>query len=224
MRENRGRTPQRVSSSGQAKAKHRDRGHNAESDRRGNRRLYRIPRGDNPPGSGPPRHVHYGCDELFYVLEGQFLFLVGERQVSGSPGTFVFIPRGTVHAAKVVGTSRARCLRPTYRGAKSDPSRSTVGCRARLWPRNTTLSSWDHLYSSPTCAVMGRASSPCNVARRLGFRKDRSRKPVCSELNRIPALYGDIRDLVRFDPGGQDPPAKNHGAPGSSPGPATSIF
>ncbi|MDQ3927252.1 MAG: cupin domain-containing protein, partial [Actinomycetota bacterium] len=43
----------------------------------------------SPPGAGPPRHVHYGCDELFYVLEGQFLFLVGERQVSAPPGTFV---------------------------------------------------------------------------------------------------------------------------------------
>jgi len=63
-----------------------------------------------PPGSGPPRHGHYGCDELFYVLEGQFLFLVGERQVSGSPGTFVFIPRGTVHAAKVIGTEPGKVL------------------------------------------------------------------------------------------------------------------
>jgi quercetin dioxygenase-like cupin family protein len=63
-----------------------------------------------PPGYGPPRHVHYGCDELFYVLEGQFLFLVGERQVSGPPGTFVFIPRGTVHAAKVIGTEPGKVL------------------------------------------------------------------------------------------------------------------
>ncbi len=64
----------------------------------------------SPPGYGPPRHVHYGCDELFYVLEGQFLFLVGERQVSGSPGTFVFIPRGTVHAAKVIGGEPGKVL------------------------------------------------------------------------------------------------------------------
>ena len=63
-----------------------------------------------PPGDGPPRHVHYGCDELFYVLEGQFLFLVGDRQVSGGPGTFVFIPRGTVHAAKVVGDEPGKVL------------------------------------------------------------------------------------------------------------------
>ena len=64
----------------------------------------------SPPGYGPPRHVHYGCDELFYVLEGQFHFLVGERQVSASPGTFVFIPRGTVHAAKVIGSEPGKVL------------------------------------------------------------------------------------------------------------------
>jgi mannose-6-phosphate isomerase-like protein (cupin superfamily) len=64
----------------------------------------------SPPGYGPPRHVHYSCDELFYVLEGEFLFLVGERQVSGSPGTFVFIPRGTLHAAKVIGPEPGKLL------------------------------------------------------------------------------------------------------------------
>ena len=63
-----------------------------------------------PPGGGPPRHVHYGSDELFYVLEGEWLFLVGERQVSALPGTFVFIPRGTVHAAKVSGTEPGKVL------------------------------------------------------------------------------------------------------------------
>ena len=64
----------------------------------------------SPPGTGPPRHVHYSCDELFYVLEGEFLFLVGEQQVSGPAGTFVFIPRGTVHAAKVIGREPGKVL------------------------------------------------------------------------------------------------------------------
>ena len=64
----------------------------------------------SPPGYGPPRHIHYSCDELFYVLEGEVLFLVGERQVSAPPGTFVFIPRGTVHAAKVIGTEPGKVL------------------------------------------------------------------------------------------------------------------
>ena len=44
------------------------------------------------------------------MLEGEFLFLVGEREVSAPPGTFVFIPRGTVHAAKVIGTEPGKVL------------------------------------------------------------------------------------------------------------------
>ena len=63
-----------------------------------------------PPGAGPPRHIHHGADELFYVLEGHFQFLAGERLVSAPPGTFVFVPRGTVHAAKNVGTEPGRVL------------------------------------------------------------------------------------------------------------------
>ena len=62
------------------------------------------------PGDGPPRHVHYGSDELFYVLEGEFLLLVGERQESVSTGTYVFGPRGTVHTYKVIGTEWGRLL------------------------------------------------------------------------------------------------------------------
>jgi mannose-6-phosphate isomerase-like protein (cupin superfamily) len=62
------------------------------------------------PGDGPPRHVHYGSDELFYLLEGELLILLGERQESVSAGTYVFVPRGTVHAYKVIGTERGRVL------------------------------------------------------------------------------------------------------------------
>ena len=62
------------------------------------------------PGYGPPRHIHRSHDELFYVLEGEFLFLVGERQFDAPPGSFVFVPRGTVHAVKVVGTEPGKVL------------------------------------------------------------------------------------------------------------------
>ena len=62
------------------------------------------------PGDGPPRHVHYGSDELFYVLQGDILFLVGERQEGLSAGTYVFVPRGTVYAYKVIGTELGKTL------------------------------------------------------------------------------------------------------------------
>ncbi len=64
----------------------------------------------SPAGFSAPRHIHHSCDELFYVLAGEFQFLLGERVVSASPGTFVYIPRGTVHAPKVVGTEVGKVL------------------------------------------------------------------------------------------------------------------
>ncbi len=62
------------------------------------------------PGFGPPRHVHHGCDEFFYVLDGEFDILIGDRRVRALPGSFVLVPRGTVHAPKVVGSGPGRVL------------------------------------------------------------------------------------------------------------------
>jgi mannose-6-phosphate isomerase-like protein (cupin superfamily) len=62
------------------------------------------------PGFGPPRHIHHSCDELFYVLGGEFEILVGDERVRAVPGSFVMVPRGTVHAPRVVGTEPGRVL------------------------------------------------------------------------------------------------------------------
>ena len=48
-------------------------------------------------GDGPPQHLHKNEDEAFYVLEGEIKFLLGERTVIAKAGSFVRIPRGTVH-------------------------------------------------------------------------------------------------------------------------------
>jgi mannose-6-phosphate isomerase-like protein (cupin superfamily) len=66
--------------------------------------------GLSPPGFGPPRHVHHTCDELFYILDGELEFALGDEVVRATAGTFVFIPRGTVHAPKVVGEKPGRVL------------------------------------------------------------------------------------------------------------------
>jgi mannose-6-phosphate isomerase-like protein (cupin superfamily) len=64
----------------------------------------------SPPGFGPPRHVHHANDELFYVLEGTFAFALGDEIVQAGPGSLVFVPRGTVHAPRVVGPGPGRVL------------------------------------------------------------------------------------------------------------------
>src|ERR671921_1963265 len=63
----------------------------------------------SPPGYGPPRHVHYGSDELFYVLEGEFLFLVGERQVSALPARSSSSRGGRSTPPRLSEASQARC-------------------------------------------------------------------------------------------------------------------
>jgi mannose-6-phosphate isomerase-like protein (cupin superfamily) len=44
-----------------------------------------------------PRHVHEREDELFVVLEGWHVFIVGDREFSAGPGDAVFAPHGVPH-------------------------------------------------------------------------------------------------------------------------------
>ena len=53
--------------------------------------------GSHGPRTGPPRHIHDDTDEIFYVLEGSYAITCGETIFDASPGTFVFVPRGTSH-------------------------------------------------------------------------------------------------------------------------------
>jgi quercetin dioxygenase-like cupin family protein len=62
------------------------------------------------PDTSPPWHVHYRDDEMFYILDGLFLFKCGDDLFEGSPGTFAFLPRGIPHSFKVVSETPARFL------------------------------------------------------------------------------------------------------------------
>ncbi len=62
------------------------------------------------PGGGPPPHRHSHEEESFYILEGTLTLLLGNETVTASPGDFVQIPRGVVHAFKNTGTKNARML------------------------------------------------------------------------------------------------------------------
>jgi mannose-6-phosphate isomerase-like protein (cupin superfamily) len=47
-----------------------------------------------------PLHVHQNEDELFYVLEGEHVFQVGEEEFEVGPGGLAFAPRGIPHAQR----------------------------------------------------------------------------------------------------------------------------
>jgi quercetin dioxygenase-like cupin family protein len=58
------------------------------------------------PGVAFPAHSHPG-EEIIYVLEGTFEYHVAGRPVTVGPGGVLFIPAGTVHAARNVGSVTA---------------------------------------------------------------------------------------------------------------------
>jgi quercetin dioxygenase-like cupin family protein len=64
-----------------------------------------------PPGSpGPRPHLHRRHEEAFYVLEGELTVRVGQRTITAPVGSFVVVPRGTVHQPSNPGTQPTRVL------------------------------------------------------------------------------------------------------------------
>jgi quercetin dioxygenase-like cupin family protein len=62
------------------------------------------------PGDGPPPHVHRRDDEAFYVLDGEFEIMCGERTSTVTAGSFVFLPRNIPHTFRNVGTTTGHLL------------------------------------------------------------------------------------------------------------------
>jgi quercetin dioxygenase-like cupin family protein len=62
------------------------------------------------PGDGPPAHLHEAQDESWYVLDGMLRFRLDSALEEAPAGSFVFVPRGTVHCFQNVGEDPARIL------------------------------------------------------------------------------------------------------------------
>ena len=50
------------------------------------------------PKGGPPLHIHPNQDEWFYIIEGEYLFQVGEEKYEMGKGDTIFLPRNIQHA------------------------------------------------------------------------------------------------------------------------------
>ena len=59
---------------------------------------------------GPFLHYHYEQDEWWYILEGEFLFKVGDKTYETKAGDSVFGPRGVPHAFAKTNEGNARLL------------------------------------------------------------------------------------------------------------------
>ena len=75
---------------------------------------------DFDPGYVSPKHTHPG-EEIIYVLEGTLEYEVeGKPPVTLKAGDVLFIPAGTIHAAKKVGSGNGAEL-ATYVVEKGKP-------------------------------------------------------------------------------------------------------
>lgn len=71
--------------------------------------MFVMERAHNRKG-GPDRHLHHDQDELFYVLEGEYVFEVGSERMELKTGDCVLGPRGISHAYAFVGATQGRLL------------------------------------------------------------------------------------------------------------------
>jgi quercetin dioxygenase-like cupin family protein len=80
---------------------------------------------DFDPGAAFGKHTHPG-EEIIYVLEGSLEYEVeGKPPMTLKAGDVLFIPAGTIHAAKNVGSSVAKEL-ATYVLEKGKPPLTLV--------------------------------------------------------------------------------------------------
>jgi len=56
---------------------------------------------DEPPGFGPPLHIHNNAAEAFYVVEGEYVIFLPSGEVRCPKGAFIFIPAGIEHGFRV---------------------------------------------------------------------------------------------------------------------------
>jgi DNA-binding transcriptional MerR regulator len=60
--------------------------------------------------SSGPRRLHRDQDEWIYVVDGELMFVVGEKQFQAGPGESVFLPRQTAYAWVAANGRPARIL------------------------------------------------------------------------------------------------------------------
>ncbi len=100
-----------------------------------------------PPEGGVLSHVQHREDESFYVLGGEYEFLVEGRTINAGAGSLIYLPRGNLHAHKNIGAGVGRMLVTQTPGGLYERFFEEVGEEAK---RNVVVGSLDE--GSPEAA------------------------------------------------------------------------
>jgi mannose-6-phosphate isomerase-like protein (cupin superfamily) len=71
--------------------------------------VFSVLEAEEPAGFGPPLHIHHDAAEAFYVLEGEYVMFLDDRELTCPAGSFIFIPAGMRHGFRV-GAAPSRKL------------------------------------------------------------------------------------------------------------------
>lgn len=63
-----------------------------------------------PAGYETPLHIHYAEDVVIHVIKGELEVFWGDENKRAESGSFFFLPRGTPHGFRVIGTGTAHIL------------------------------------------------------------------------------------------------------------------
>jgi quercetin dioxygenase-like cupin family protein len=85
-------------------------------------------------GNDPPPHIHRREEEIFYVLEGEVAFLVGDRTIKGTPGTMIFLPRDLRHSFTIESEHARMLILVTPAGLEGWFKEFSVPARAMTLP------------------------------------------------------------------------------------------
>lgn len=66
------------------------------------------------PGSIVPEHRHNGFEESFYILEGELEMQMNGDTMTVGKGSFIKVPKGTVHGYKNTSGAEVRYLTWTH--------------------------------------------------------------------------------------------------------------
>jgi len=58
------------------------------------------------PGSEQPRHAHSDSEQVYVIVKGGGLMMVGDEELEVTEGMLVFIPPGIPHAIRNTGTGQ----------------------------------------------------------------------------------------------------------------------
>jgi mannose-6-phosphate isomerase-like protein (cupin superfamily) len=62
----------------------------------------------HPPNMGPALHLHPKGTESFYIIEGEYMFVLGDKTLNTKTGDVILIPKDTPHKF-TVGQGAVKC-------------------------------------------------------------------------------------------------------------------